>query len=301
MTKKISANITSIMTEKPVLRTWTRITGNLTAKNVTLVAGGVAFYAFLSIFPAIVCLLMVWGLFTDVSELNDSFSFLKGTVPPPAYALITEQMTRIADRNSDVSIWAAIVSLLLALWSASRAVNALLMAMQSMYNLKKKPNFFKAKIIALLFTLSGVVFAVASIALIGAIPPILEALRLGAVTEALILTFRWIFIVGIFFLGGVMFYRVSRRDPDRVKHAKRNQVIPGAITASVIWLISSFAFSFYLSAFETYNETFGSLGAVAALLMWLWLSALALLIGAEVNTDFDGKEDRKRDAIIPTA
>ena len=296
--EKLNAAIVKV-SGLPILRTWLRITRNLTAKNVTVVAGGVAFYAFLSIFPAIASVLMIWGLFTEVSDLNPAFSLLQGTVPAPVYDLISEQMLSIAGRDADISILAALASLLVAFWGASKAVNAILMAMRSMYNLQRKPSFIVQKSMSFIFTVLGIVFAVASIALVGVIPAVLEALRLGETTNLIILLVRWVLIVGFFFGGAVLFYKVSRRDPSRVKHANRNQVYPGAIAASLIWLMSSFGFSFYLSNFASYNETFGSLGAVAALLIWLWITALALLAGAEINTDFEGKKSRQRDAVIP--
>ena len=188
---------------------------------------------------------------------------------------------------------------MVAFWSASKAVNALLKAMQSMYKLEKRPSFLMQKLMSFSFTVIGIIFAVASLGLVGIIPAILEALSLGETANIVIMALRWVLIVGFFFGGAVFFYTVSRRNPDRVKHDNRNQVFPGAIAASLIWLISSFAFSFYVAKFEAYNETFGTLGAVAALLMWLWISALALLAGAEINTDYEGKKDRRRDAVIP--
>ena len=299
MTPAKPTGLKALIAKTPIVRTWARIGKNLSAKNATLAAGGVAFYAFLSIFPAIACLLMIWGFFADVSDLGSSFSILQGTVPPPVYEIISEQMMRIAGRDSDISLFAALASSVVALWSASKAINALLLAMQVMYNRKKKRSFLMQKLMALGFTLGGVVFVLASIALIGVIPQILEALRLGSLTEATILILRWVLIIGLFFAGGVMFYKVSRRSQNNIEHPKRNQVYPGALAAAVIWMTGSLIFSIYLSEFETYNETFGSLGAVAALLMWFWISALALLIGAEINTDYAGKKDRERDAPVP--
>jgi len=295
----MSAMSLSFIAGLPIIRTWLRIVGNLARKNITLVAGGVAFYAFLAIFPAIACALMVWGFFTDVSDLTEPFKVLRGMVPDPVFDIVSEQMVRIAKRGGPGSPMAALISLALALWSAARAVSALMLAMQSIYSSKVQRGFLSQKLLALAFTLTGIIFAVISLAMIGAVPPIIEALKFGALADAVLLSLRWFIIVALFMAGGAAFYAVTRRDPDRVSDDTRNQIIPGAIAAAIIWLAASFLFSFYLSEFETYNDTFGSLGAVAALLMWLWISAIALLVGAEINADFEGKKARDLNKIVP--
>ncbi|WP_017930866.1 YihY/virulence factor BrkB family protein [Robiginitomaculum antarcticum] len=283
------------------IRSVIRVGNNLAKKNVSLVAGGVSFYAFLSIFPAIAGSLMLWGFFSSQSDVSVVTTTFYGAVPDPVLDLIVAQLTRITTSPATLTPFAAIFSLLFALWSASKAINALLMAMTSMYGESVKGGYIRQRLVSFLFTLGGIAFAILSIILIGAVPPILEALRLGVVAEALILILRWLVILSVFFAGAVAFYFVSRRDPLRVRLKNRNQVYPGAFAATLIWVISSVAFSFYLSAFDQYNETFGSLGAVAALLMWFWVSALALLVGAEINTDYAGKEDRRADAVVPQA
>lgn len=274
------------------VRSVLRVTHNLGEKNVTLVAGGVAFYAFLSIFPGILCVLILWGIFASTDDVSTLMSWLSSVLPQPAFEVISDQLTRLTLRDSPASGWAAAASLLFALWSASRAVNALLMAIHMMYSSTYRRGVVRQRVLALTFTISGIVFAIMSILLIGAVPPVLEALRLGDNTEAILLGLRWLFILTFFGAGAFAFYYVSRRDPETVRRPSRNQTVPGTIAASIIWLAASFGFSFYLSAFARYNEMFGSLGAVAALLIWLWVSALALLIGAEINTDYEGKQTR---------
>ncbi|MEQ8556768.1 MAG: YihY/virulence factor BrkB family protein [Henriciella sp.] len=267
----------------PAYRTTMRIAGKAGEDDVALVAGGVAFYAFLSVFPAIACALMVWGLFTTEAELRTYLELLNAVVPDAAYKLISDQMVRIADSQAAGLSWGALFSLLLALWSASRAANALLIAVAVTYHRHVRRGFIRQNLIALAFTGGGIVFALLSLAAIGAVPPIIEALQLGAFVDALLRIVRWLGLLALFLGGIYIFYRIAR--PHGVAYAQQRTrpVIPGTLVAGAIWLSASVGFSFYLGNFADYNETFGSLGAAVALLMWLWLSAVAICIGAETN------------------
>lgn len=271
------------ITRSPACRTSARVAGRAGEHDVALVAGGVAFYAFLSVFPAIACALMVWGVFTTGTELRTYLDLLSSVVPDSAYRLISDQMVRIAGSQSGGLSWGALASLLIALWSASRAANALLSAVAVTYHRHTRRGFLQQNLIALGFTAGGIVFALLSLAAIGAVPPILEALQLGALIEALLRIVRWLGLLGLFLGGIYAFYRVAR--PHGTDYAKTHTrpVIPGTLVAGTIWLAASVGFSFYLGNFADYNETFGSLGAAVALLMWLWLSAAAICIGAETN------------------
>ncbi len=267
----------------PVVSIASRTAGRLGEDDVGLVAGGVAFYAFLSVFPAVACALMVWGLFTDSTDLREYFEIMRNFLPDEAYRLITNQMIRIAESQSSGLSWGALISLIVALWSASRGSNALLLAVAVTYDRPTKRNFIQQNLLALGFTAGAIVFAIVSLAAIGAVPPIIEALQLGAFVDALLRIVRWLGLIALFLLGIYAFLRTARPHGVRKHEETARPILPGALTAGAIWLLASVAFSFYLSAFADYNETFGSLGAVAALLMWLWISAFAVCIGAEIN------------------
>ncbi|MCZ4298031.1 YihY/virulence factor BrkB family protein [Henriciella marina] len=267
----------------PVVNVVTRTFARIGDDDVALVSGGVAFYAFLSVFPAVACALMVWGLFTSSADLRDYFEIMQTFLPEEAYRLITAQMIRIAESQSSGLSWGALVSLVIALWSASRGANALLLAIAVTYDRPAKRGFLQQNLLALGFTAGAIVFAIISLAAIGAVPPIIEALQLGAFLDALLRIIRWLGLISLFLLGIYAFMRTARPHTVRSHESRARPILPGAIVAGIIWLLASVAFSFYLSAFADYNETFGSLGAVAALLMWLWLSSFAICAGAEVN------------------
>lgn len=267
----------------PFLRTGLRVARRTGEDDIALAAGGVAFYAFLSIFPAIACALMVWGLFTSETDLRAYFEFLNAFLPEAAYILITDQMERIAEAQSSRLSWGALASLVLALWSASRAANALLTAVAVTHERQQKRGFIRQNLIALAFTAGGIVFALLSLAAIGAVPPIIRALQLGAFADASLRIIRWAGLLGLFLGGIFIFYRIARPHGDDGAQYQARPTLPGTLVAGAIWLAASVGFSFYLGNFADYNETFGSLGAAVALLIWLWFSAAAICIGAETN------------------
>lgn len=273
----------------PLIKSGLMFGQSLADKNVTLVAGGVAFYAFLSLFPAIICIIFLWELFASDANAFALIGFLEYIVPEQAFEVIAELIFQITEREEPASIWAATISLLIALWSSSRAVEALLIATHIMYRNRYKRGVIKQRAIALVFTVLGLFFMVLSVLLIGALPPILHAMNLGRFTEYIVLLARWAFILILFAIGAYAFYFTARKPIIAENQKRRNKLIPGTICAAAIWLVVSIAFSYALSNFISYHEGFGSLGAIAALMMWLWLSAVSLLIGAEINTGYDGR------------
>lgn len=261
-----------------LVRVFWRVLGD----NVGLLSAGIAFYAFLSVFPAIAGALMVWGLFTDMTTLGAQLQVVRD-VAPDAFDLVADQMIVIATQDDGGLTFGLLLSAMLALWSASGGMSALMQAMNIAYHEKEKRNFIHLNLLTLGFTLSGIIFAGLSIAAIAAVPPILKALYLGAFLEAVVGIVRWLIIIGLFMAACAIIYRIA---PSRTR-ARWRWIIPGAIAAGLIWLVASIAFSAYLENFNAYNATFGSLGAVAALLMWFWLSAYAICLGAELNAQLE--------------
>jgi len=259
-----------------------RVAGRIGADNVGLLSAGIAFYAFLSIFPAIAAGLMIWGLFTDMTTLGPQLQSIRDFAPD-AFGLIADQMVVIATQDDGGLTLGVVVSALLALWGASGAVSALMQAMNMAYHEKEKRGFLRLTGLTLLFTFGGIAFAAISLAAIAAVPPILKALYLGAFLEAVAGAARWLMMIALFAVACALIYRIA---PSRTS-ARWRWIVPGALAAGAVWLVASIAFSAYLENFNAYNATFGSLGAVAALLMWFWLSAYAICMGAELNSQLE--------------
>jgi membrane protein len=268
------------------LRDWRSIViragGRAMADHIGLVAAGIAFYAFLSVFPAMAALLMLWGLFNDMASLGPQLQAVR-EVAPDAFDLVADQMVAIASQPKQDLTIGAIITVLLVIWSASGAVSALMNAMNMAYHEKEKRNFVRLTLISLGFTLAGIVFVGISMAAIAAVPPIVEALYLGAFLEAAIRAVRWLLMIALFLVATAMIYRIA---PSRTQ-ARWSWIVPGAFAASIVWLIASIVFSIFLDNFAAYNATFGSLAAVAILLMWFWLSAYAICMGAELNSQLE--------------
>ena len=259
-----------------------RVAGRIAADNVGLLSAGIAFYAFLSVFPAIVAGLMVWGLFTDIATLGPQLQSVRDFAPD-AFDLVADQMVVIATQDDGGLTLGVVISALLSLWGASGAVSALMQAMNMAYHEKEKRGYFRLTGLTLLFTFGGIIFAAISLAAIAAVPPILKALYLGAFLDAVIGAVRWLLMIALFAFACAIIYRIA---PSRTS-ARWRWIIPGAVAAGAVWLVASIAFSTYLENFNAYNATFGSLGAVAALLMWFWLSAYAICMGAELNSQLE--------------
>lgn len=259
-----------------------RVVQRVFADNVGLLAAGISFYAFLSIFPAIAAGLMIWGLFTDTISLGAQLGVVRD-VAPDAFDLVADQMVVIATQDDGGLTFGVLISAVFAFWGASGAVAALIQAMNMAYHEDEKRGFIKLNLLKLGFTLCGILFVGLSIAAIAAVPPILRALSLGLFVEAVIGAIRWLIIIALFMAACAAIYRLA---PSRVR-ARWRWIAPGAIAAGVIWLIASIAFSTYLENFDAYNATFGSLGAVAALLMWFWISAFSICLGAELNAQLE--------------
>ncbi|MEP7210994.1 MAG: YihY/virulence factor BrkB family protein [Alphaproteobacteria bacterium] len=260
-----------------------RVFGRMMGDNLGVLAGGVAFYGFLSVFPAIAGALMVWGRLSGAWTVSAHLDTLRGLAPGTATALLTEQMARVAAQSEKDLTLGAVVTVIFALWSASRGVTALMGAMNMAYHEKEKRGFFRLNGLAIGFTLAGIMFVSLSLAVIAAVPPILESLFLGALVQAAIHLIRWLLLVALFMLASALIYRFG---PSRQK-ARWAWILPGASAAALVWLIASLVFSLYIANFNAYSATFGPLGAVAALLMWFWLSAYAVCMGAELNSQLE--------------
>ena len=251
--------------------------------NVTLLAAGVAFYALLALVPALVALVSAYGLVADPSEVEEQVSELLGAAPAEVRDLVTSQLRSITEDAQTAVGLAAIISLVVALWSASSGVKNLIAAINAAYDEDETRGFVKLRTVSLIFTLGAVVFLVASFFLIAFLPSLLADTGLGDVARALVGALRWVALLVGMMVALSLLYRYG---PDR-DNAKWTWVSPGAIVATLLWLAASALFAVYTGNFGQYNETYGSLGAVVVVMLWLYLSALAVILGAELNAELE--------------
>jgi membrane protein len=251
--------------------------------NLSVVAAGVAFYAMLSIFPALAALVSIYGIFADPGEVQQQIAQLSGFIPQETRQVLEEQVSRFVSTSSGALGFGAIGGLLIALWSANKGMKALMTALDIVYDEEETRGFFKINGISLLLTFVGVLTAVISLILIAVIPVILGYIGIPQGIQAVLAYGRWPFLaLVIVLLLGVLYRFAPNRDEPQWKW-----VSWGSVTATVLWIAASLLFSFYVSNFGSYNKTYGSMGAIIILLMWFFLSAYAVLIGAELNAEME--------------
>jgi membrane protein len=250
------------------------------ADQVPLLAAGVAFYAFLSIFPALIALVSIYGLFADPATIANQLNSMTAALPEEARKIITDQVTAQASRRTALGI-GLIISVAIALWSASAGVSNLLTAVNVAYDEEEKRGFVKKRLLSLGLTLAAIVFMVIIISLVAVLPPLLQAvLGPGALTWILQIV-GWLIMVVLVAVALAILYRLGPdRDAPRMKW-----VSVGAVVATIIWLIASIGFSIYTATFGNYAKTYGVFAGIVVLLFWLWLTMYAILLGAEINAE----------------
>ncbi|MGH3933070.1 MAG: YihY/virulence factor BrkB family protein [Pseudonocardiaceae bacterium] len=248
--------------------------------NIPLLAAGVAFFAFLTLFPALIALVLLVGLVTDPGEITTQVQSFTEGMPQESQRLISEQLAAITAGSDGALTVGLVVSLLVALWSASSGTSNLMTAVNIAYAEQEQRGFLKLRGLALLLTLGAVVFLVLTLALIAVVPVVLNALPLGTAGTVLAQVLRWVLLLALVVVGLAVLYRVA---PDRTP-AKFRWVTLGSIVAALLWLIGSAGFSLYVTLFGNYNKTYGALAGVIILLLWLLLTSYIVLLGAEINS-----------------
>ena len=261
-----------------------RVVAALQRDRVMLVAAGVTFYGLLALFPATAALVSLYGLFTDASRINEHITLVSGFLPEGALEIITDQVQRILDQGRGTLSFAFFTTFALSVWSANSATKAVFDALNIIYGEREKRSFIWLTLSSLLFTLSGLVLVVIAMAGIVVVPVALQLV--GAPkgsAPALLSLLRWplLYLVILFALASI--YRFG---PSRTRLHSRWLTLGSAIAAG-IWLAGSLLLSWYVANFGTFNATYGSLGAVIGFLVWLWLSTIVVLSGAEIDAQLE--------------
>jgi len=251
--------------------------------RVVSIAAGVTFYTILAIFPGIAALVAIYGLFADgaaIAKQLDAVSFL---LPAGAVELIEEQLNRLVAQDEKTLGLTFIFSLGVSLWSANAGMKALFDALNIVYDEEEKRGFFRLNAISLLFTLGAVLFIVTALLAVIALPIILRFIGLEAATEGLLKVLRWpVFFAAVAF-AITLIYRIG---PSR-ERAQWRWLTGGSVAASLLWIGASMLFSWYAANLASYDETYGSLGAVIGFMMWIWLSTIVILFGAELDAEME--------------
>jgi membrane protein len=251
--------------------------------NLSALAAAAAFYALLSIFPTLTALVSLYGLVADPTKVGQQVAALEGILPPEAVTLVATWLQALFQGPTAKFGVGLLISLLLALWSVWSATGMLMTAVNICYGDEERRSFIRFNLEALALSAGLAVFGVVALALLAVLPVLLDLLLAPTVLHTLISLVRWPILAGLAIVALAIVYRYA---PARVPR-KWEWVSWGAVIATAFWLIGSIAFTFYVSKVGSYDKTYGSLGAVIVLLLWFYLSAYVILIGAELNAEIE--------------
>lgn len=256
--------------------------------RVLAVAGGVTFYALLAIVPAITALISVFGLVLDPADVPGLLDPMTSLLPEEAETLITDQATRISGKANDTLSLTALIALVIALWSANGGTKALIEALGIAYDVKETRGFVQLNLVALAFTLGAIALVIALGVLVAALPFLVD--QLGPVGQDLILLMRWPVMLALLLAVLAALYYWGPDRPD----AEWSWITPGAVVAAIGLILASAGLGWYVSNFGSYDETYGSLAAVVVLMLWIWISTVMVLLGAEINAELDRRTAPRR-------
>ncbi|MGR3541060.1 MAG: YihY/virulence factor BrkB family protein [Hasllibacter sp.] len=252
--------------------------------HVGLVAAGVAFYGLLAIFPGIAAVMAIAGLVAEPAWVASQIEELSAILPQNAAEIIIGQAQEIAGQEGGLGL-AAVVGIVLALWSASAGMSSMMEGLNVAYDEDETRGFVRRTMVRLGLTLGVIAGFVVTVLVIVGLPIALSFLPWDETVETVATILRWPVIAALAVLGVAVMYRYGPSRDD----AEWAWLTPGSVAAVVLWLIASVAFAVYVRNFGSYQETFGSLAGVIVLLYWMWISAFIILMGAELNAEMEAQ------------
>jgi len=262
-----------------------RVNADLRDDHASLSAAGVAFFGFLALIPALAAVISVYGLVADPEDVRSRMEELFTALPAEARDLLTDQITRLTDSSSSSLGVGLVISVAIALWSASSGMAHLLEAINIAYGERDSRGPLLRRAMALLMTL-GVLVVVGFV---------VAGFGVAASLDDSNLAVRWLVRAATWVVAAAVFIGVLavlyRHGPDRDEPRWR-WVSPGAIAALVGWLAITVGFGAYVSNFGSYDQTYGSLASIVIMLFWMYLSALVVVVGAQLNSELEHQTAR---------
>jgi len=251
--------------------------------RISLCAAGCAFYATLALFPAISMLVSIYGLAFDPATVGPQLAVLRDLLPPSAFQLIADRVQMLVSKPAGTLTFSLVLSILIALWSASTGTKSILGALNLAYEEREQRSFMRFQLTALGMTLGAILAAVIGLAALVLLPVLVSFFGVSAYAALIARAAGLAALVLFVLLALSLLYRFgpSRRAPSW------HWVTPGSVVATILWLLASTLFSFYVQHLASYDATYGPLGAVVGVMMWFYVSALAVLVGAELNAELE--------------
>jgi membrane protein len=251
-------------------------------------AAGVVFYGLLAIFPAITALVSSYGLFADSSTIGANLHTLSLMLPEGSFQIVQDQVARVLEKGNSALGATFLFGLALAVWSANAGVKAVIDALNVAYEVRETRGFIRLNLLSLAFTSGGIMAMLLMISAVVAFPLALDHVGLAPDGQLIASLARWPLLLGILLVALGLLYRFGpSRQAARPPSLGRSWLGVGAVTAALLWIAGSALLSWYLSNFGNYGATYGSLGAAIGLMMWMWMSAIIVLYGAELNSEIE--------------
>ena len=260
-----------------------RVTREAISDEVGMAAASCAFYAMLALFPAISVAISLYGLIADPVAIESQLEGLRDVVPASTYQLISVRVHDLAAAGPTKLSWGLALSLLVALWSAMNGTKAIISAMNVAYEERERRSLLRLNLAAFLFTLGGILGVILALTVIVVVPAALSFAWLGPLASIAVRVCSFGLLFGFVVLGLALLYRFG---PSRAA-ARWRWITPGSLLAAGLWLAASLAFSFYVSNFGSYDAAYGTLGGVVVALLWFYISAYAVTLGAELNAELE--------------
>jgi len=265
-----------------------RVSKNVSKHRILALAAGMTYYSILAIFPAIAAVVAMYGLFSDPTTIARHLDQFGGFLPGGAIDVAREQLTRVASKGSQTLGLTFLIGLATSLWSANAAMKSLFDTLNIVHGEEDSRSFIRLNALSLAFTVGGVLFMLAALGSIVAVPVILSYVGLSEGGDLLLRVGRW---PAMFLILTIVLAVIYRYGPDR-EVPRWRWITWGSAMAALLWIAVSGLFSWYAASFGKFNETYGSLGAVIGLMTWLWISAIVILLGAEIDAEMEHQTAR---------
>jgi membrane protein len=260
-----------------------RVKDQLDADNVSIVAGGLALFALLAVFPSLAAAVAIYGIVASPDAIAAQMQSFAGLLPPATVEILQNQLNQlVSQRNQTLSI-GVVIGIALAMWSARKGMVALITAVNVAYNEHDRRSFVMRMVMSLTFTICGVLGFVVLVLIGVAVPIVLAFIPLGRAMEWVLLGVRWALLWAITVFALSLLYRFA---PHRTR-PRWEWVNAGSIIAATLWLLGSAMFAIYVRNFNSFGEAYGAIGGVVVMLMWFYVSAYVIILGAEINSELE--------------
>jgi membrane protein len=265
-----------------------RVRGDLSRDNVSLVAGGLAMYALLSVFPALAAAVSFYGLLFSPADVIKQMSAFSGVLPPGVWDIFNNQLQDVARHQTGTLTIAATLAALVALSSARSGMASLMQAANIAYQEREKRGWFRQLITSMVFTLAAILGFILMLLLGVAVPLALNTLTSSTWAQGIVVIARWglLWAFAVFALAAIYRFAPAR------EHARWRWVTWGSVVAATLWLAGSVLFAYYVRTLGSYARMYGALGGVVVLLMWFYLSSFFIVLGAVINAEMERQTRR---------